>query len=396
MVRLNDLGSSLNNKVMTKKIYFENLDGLRFLCFLSVFFFHSFHTDFDYIKSTNIYHFIERDVFGNGNLGVNFFFVLSGFLITYLLIEEKKINGQIDVKKFWIRRILRIWPLFYLCVIIGFFIFPILKSAFGGQPNETASIGYYLTFTNNFDFIKNGLPDASLLGVLWSVAIEEQFYFVWPIILYLLPIKKYWIAFSTVIIGSVIFRTFNNNYIMHEFNTFSCIGDMAIGALGAWFIQTNEKFKNKIQHLKPIYIFLIYILFLTVFIFRNKILSSNLFLLSVVERPIIAVIILLIILEQCFSENSIFKMSKFKLLTKLGTISYGLYCLHFVGILIVTTLTKKYSLNTEVWQVLIIDTSFALVLTIVISIISFNVYEKPFLKLKDRFAYIKTKRSLNL
>src|SRR5690349_4366985 len=121
---------------MTKKIYFENLDGLRFFCFLFVFFFHSFHTEFDYIKSTDFYQHIKKDIFGNGNLGVNFFFVLSGFLITYLLIEEKELNSQIDIKKFWIRRILRIWPLFYLCVIIGFFIFPILKSAFGLQPNE--------------------------------------------------------------------------------------------------------------------------------------------------------------------------------------------------------------------------------------------------------------------
>ena len=376
---------------MSKKIYFENLDGLRFLCFLSVFFFHSFHTELDHIKSTDIYHIITHDIFGNGNLGVNFFFVLSGFLITYLLIEEKKLNGQLDIKKFWIRRILRIWPLFYLCVIIGFFIFPFLKSAFGQQPNETATIGYYLTFTNNFDFIKNGLPDSSILGVLWSVAIEEQFYFVWPIILYLLPIKKYWLAFSTVIIASLIFRGFNNNYMAHEHHTLSCIGDMAIGAFGAWLIQTNENFKTKIQNLKRIYISLIYILFLLIYMYRDEILSLNNFLLDVVERPLIAIIILLIILEQCFSDKSLFKMSKFKLLTKYGTITYGLYCLHFVGILIVTTLTKKYSLNTELWQVIIIDTSFALVLTIVISLISYNIYEKPFLKLKEKFAYIKTK-----
>jgi len=339
----------------------------------------------------NDYHFIKKDIFGNGNLGVNFFFVLSGFLITYLLIEEKKLNGQIDIKKFWIRRILRIWPLFYLCVIIGFFIFPFLKSAFGQQPNETASIGYYLTFTNNFDFIKNGLPDASILGVLWSVAIEEQFYFVWPIILYLLPIKKYYLAFSTIIIGSLIFRGLNNNYMAHEHHTLSCIGDMAIGAFGAWLIQTNENFKTKIQYLKPIYVSLIYISFFTVYIFRDEILMNNNLFLNVVERPIIATIILLIILEQCFSDKSFFKMSKFKLLSKWGTISYGLYCLHFIGILIVTTLTKKYSLNTELWQVFIIDTSFALTLTIVISLISYNIFEKPFLKLKDKFAYIKTK-----
>src|SRR4051812_22277340 len=118
------------NKQMTKKVYFENLDGLRFLCVLAVFFFHSFYTEFDYIKNQDSYFFIKKELFGNGNLGVNFFFVLSGFLITFLLIEEKKLNGQINLWKFWMRRILRIWPLFYFCVFFGFVIFPFLKTLF--------------------------------------------------------------------------------------------------------------------------------------------------------------------------------------------------------------------------------------------------------------------------
>jgi peptidoglycan/LPS O-acetylase OafA/YrhL len=373
---------------MNKKIYFENLDGLRFLCFLSVFFYHSFHTDFDYIKSTDLYHHIKRDIFANGNLGVNFFFVLSGFLITYLLIEEKKLNGQIDIRKFWIRRILRIWPLFYLCVAIGFFIFPILKAAFGQQPNETASIGYYLTFTNNFDFIKKGLPDASILGVLWSVAVEEQFYFIWPIILYLLPIKKYWIAFSVVIVFSLIYRAISNNYNAHEYHTLSCVGDMAIGAFGAWLILTNMNFRKQIQNLNSVYISLVYISFFLIFLYRDEFLIDKNLFLDIIERPVIAIIISMIILEQSFTKKSFFKMSKFKLLTKLGTISYGLYCLHFIGILTATTLTRRFSFNTEIWQVIIVDTFLALTLTILISLISYRIYEKPFLRIKNRFAYI--------
>lgn len=376
---------------MARRIYFENLDGLRFICFLSVFFFHSFHTDFDHIKSSDTYHLIKYDIFGNGNLGVNFFFVLSGFLITYLLIEEKKLNGQIDVKKFWVRRILRIWPLYYLCVMLGFFIFPWLKSAFGQEPRETASIVYYLTFTNNFDFIKNGPPDASVLGVLWSVAIEEQFYVVWPIILYLLPIRKYWVAFTTVIVASLVFRALNDNSMAYEHHTLSCISDMAVGAFGAWLVQTSENFKLRISTLKRSYISLIYILFLTVFVFRDEILSQRVCGLNVIERPIIALIILLIILEQCFSSESLFKMSRFKFITKMGAISYGLYCFHFVGILIAITLTERLALNTEFWQVFFVDTSIALALTIAMSWISYRVYEKPFLRLKNKFAYIKTK-----
>jgi peptidoglycan/LPS O-acetylase OafA/YrhL len=77
--------------------YFENLDGLRFLCFLSVFLYHSFDTAYDYIRESRIHCFIRREMFVNANLGVNFFFVLSGFLITFLIIQEKEQNGRISV-----------------------------------------------------------------------------------------------------------------------------------------------------------------------------------------------------------------------------------------------------------------------------------------------------------
>src|SRR4051794_13937383 len=106
--------------------YLPNLDGLRFMCFLSVFFFHSFHTGYDHIKYSEPYVFIKWTVFQNGNLGVNFFFVLSGFLITRLLLDEKSRNGKIHIFNFYIRRVLRIWPLFYFCLIFGFIIFPLL------------------------------------------------------------------------------------------------------------------------------------------------------------------------------------------------------------------------------------------------------------------------------
>ncbi len=372
---------------MKKKIYFENLDGLRFFCFLSVFLFHSFHTEYDAIKQDTVYHFFKKDLFGNGNIGVNFFFVLSGFLITFLLIEEKKLNGQIDLKSFWIRRILRIWPLFYFCVFFGFVIFPLLKQFSGQIPNETAHPVYYLTFLNNFDFIKNGLPDASILGVLWSVAIEEQFYLVWPVILFICPVKKMWIPFVVIIIISLIFRTLNNTYLMHEYHTLSCIGDMTIGATGAWLINASDKFKSRIENLAKWQIISIYLVFAVMFLFRDELLLTN-DRIRIFERPLIAIFIILIILEQTFSVNSIFKMSNYKRVSKLGIITYGLYCLHFIGILVTITLTKKLGINTHLWQIICVETPLALVVTIIISKLSYRYFETPFLKLKQRFAYI--------
>ena len=109
------------------------------------------------------------------------------------------------------------------------------------------------------------------------------------------------------------------------------------------------------------------------------------------ERSILAVLILFIILEQNFAINSIYKLGRLKLLSELGKITYGLYSLHFIGILITLTLSSKLGLNQNAWQVAFIEVPISLVLTIIISKISFKYFETPFLKLKDKFSYITQK-----
>jgi peptidoglycan/LPS O-acetylase OafA/YrhL len=129
------------------KIFFPNLDGLRFVSFFVVFLYHSLLSILSYLKdsSPRVYTVLEF-LFRHGNLGVNFFFVLSGFLITYLLIKEKEFNGRIHVPNFYVRRILRIWPLYYLCVVVGFIGFGILKKMSGQPLLENANPLYYIFF----------------------------------------------------------------------------------------------------------------------------------------------------------------------------------------------------------------------------------------------------------
>jgi peptidoglycan/LPS O-acetylase OafA/YrhL len=367
--------------------YFENLDGLRFFCFLSVFFYHSFDTKFDYIRDSDVHHFIRHGIFDHANLGVNFFFVLSGFLITYLLIHEKKINGVIDIPRFWLRRILRIWPLFYFSVFFGFVVFPILKYFFGQTSTETASIWHYLTFFNNFDVIEKGIPDASILGALWSVAVEEQFYLIWPLVLFFLPVNRYWIVFTFIIIASWLYRMFNNDPVLYHYHTLSCIGDMAIGGFGAWLISECREFKSAVMQLGPGRIFLIYASFASIYFFRDDIFYWSHFT-RVFDRSVIACVMLLIILEQCYSRHSFFKLCRYKVVSTLGVMSYGLYCFHFIGILIAKTLTNLLGFNTELWQVVFLDTALALVITILLSRASYLYFEMPFLRLKERFSFL--------
>lgn len=380
----------------TKKLFFENLDGLRFFCFLMVFLYHSFTTSYPHIADNNLHYTVKESIFGNGFLGVNFFFVLSGFLITFLLIEEKKLNGRINIPKFWLRRILRIWPLYFLCVFIGFGLFPLAKSLAGGVPSESASLIYYLTFTSNFDYIQNelllgsGLPDAPGLGVLWSIAIEEQFYLTWPVILAILPVRYYWVAFSVIIGGSLLFRAANDVSIIHEMHTLSCIGDMATGAFGAWLYTQKEGFAKAIQKLPRVFIIFIYLVLISILLWRDELLINNYYV-RIFERLFIAVTILMVILEQCFSERSWYKMGSLKRISLLGIYTYGLYCLHFIVISGVQGVTAKVGLNTQLWQVLLMEPAISLSITIVIAILSFKYFETPFLRWKDRFGYIHKK-----
>ena len=111
---------------MKSKIYFENLDGLRFLSFVAIFLHHGLFTRFEVVENSQLFQTIKVLLKPSG-LGVPFFFCLSGFLITYLLLKELQDFNKIDILKFYIRRALRIWPLYYAVIIFGFFIFPFLK-----------------------------------------------------------------------------------------------------------------------------------------------------------------------------------------------------------------------------------------------------------------------------
>lgn len=376
----NDLTTTTNNK-----IYFPNLDGLRFISFLSVFFYHSFATNYQHIKTDSFYTFVKFFLVENGILGVNFFFVLSGFLITYLLLAEKNNYGSININSFYMRRILRIWPLFYLCIVFGFFIFPKLKLMMGQVPNETAEIEYYLVFLNNLNFIKNGLPDASTLGVLWSVAVEEQFYLFWPLLIYFIPAKYYLQTFLGIVIGSFCFRCiYAPDPWMLENHTFSCISDMTVGGIFAYLSFTFPSFVRNIKQAPKVAWIALYMGVITVYLFRQQIFATELPM--ALDRLVIAVIFGLVIMEQNYADNSFYKMSRFKLISRLGTYTYGLYCLHMVGILIAAILLRKTNLNTNVYQVIFLEGGLSLVISIGLAIASYHLYEAPFLKLKERFS----------
>ncbi len=376
------------------KIFFPNLDGLRFISFLVVFLFHAHLSVFSYLidSQPRLYKTIEF-LFQHGSLGVNFFFVLSGFLITYLLIKEKEFTGTIHVPNFYVRRILRIWPLYYLCVLVGFVGFGLLKQMTGGIVEENANPWYYTFFAANFDIMHTWpeKPDALLLSVLWSVAVEEQFYLTWPLILYLVPLKKYKYVFPAIMLLSLIFRSFHTGdndqeFGIRYFHTFSLIGDMALGGLFAYFVSYESRFKSWVVNLSKPLILLLYVTTLGVTLFKHVLFPPGIPV--IFERIAIAFLFGMIILEQNYAKHSLFKMGNFKLMSKLGIYTYGLYCLHFLGLYFAIKVMNALHLNGSLTWVSLGMALLAFLLSVAVSLVSYHFFEKRFLRWKDKFAFI--------
>lgn len=367
------------------KIFFPNLDALRFFSFIVVFFAHSFALDVKSIQNETWYQIFKGRLFNDGDLGVSFFFVLSGFLITYLLIRERENNGTIDVRSFYIRRILRIWPLYYFCVLFGFLAFPILKNLFGQASSETASPVLCSLFLNNFNAILNGPPDSSVLSSLWSVAIEEQFYLFWPLLFFFTPVDKYKYIFVFVIAVSLLYRLFGPPSTF-SYHTLSVISDMAIGGLAAYLCIYNQSFLRVIQNGKGWVQLIPYFIVFLLFFYRDEIFGIAV--VSLLRRVITAFFFAWIILEQNFCKNSFFKLQNLRRISRLGKYTYGLYCLHSIALLITVTLLSTMGLRQSSLQLWLIELPLSLGLSIAMAIVSYHLFEKRFLNLKRRFSYI--------
>lgn len=392
----------VNSKKSTV-VYFPNLDGLRFISFLMVFLHHTLVHDFKQfnIKGT----FFERllTTLGYGGTGVSIFFVLSGFLITYLLLHEKATHGKINIPFFYVRRGLRIFPLYYAVMFFAVTIFPILKSTLGYDLNLGLTPTYYYTFLSNFDVIdikKSSDMGGQLMSTIsWSVSIEEQFYLVWPLLFLFINKKFYFLIFPIIIFFSLYFRFLHgNDNIALYFHTFSVCMDLALGGLiGYLSFYDKIKIKSFFGNLNKKIIVGVYILGFLWLLYGDFHLVG--YAGYAFARLLSILFFAFIILEQNFANHSFYKFSNSRLFTFWGKYTYGLYMLHSIVL---------YFLNIIIWKVLkfqnpsglsasLLRASVGLPLSCFVAYYSFEYFEKFFLKLKDGLYLNKTtlKKSLH-
>lgn len=370
---------------MEQKRRFHTLDALRFFAFLKVYLLHvPLQGDFP------IFSFLKS----GGGIGVSFFFVLSGFLISYLLIFEKIQNEKINLKKFLIRRSLRIYPLFFFLVVLGF----LLPYGFKEQIGfHMIGGGYDLDWRYSFTFLENykmlladNFPKTTPLSVFWSLCIEEHFYLVWMLILFFIPSNRIlhfligciFIAWIARYLDPIIW----DNHMIQQNDLFTNLDYFAVGGILGWQVATNyNQLVNFIQKIslqkKYLYIFLT----IGMVIFQGQLFPASSFSLSLF-RPTFFAIVFTLLIALFIPPNSPIYIKDSNPISYLGKISFGLYVYHliFIHVLFQYFLNQKILLDN--WWVVGLFIVVTFGSSVLVSILSFHFLEKPFLRMRDNFS----------
>ncbi len=183
---------------MGEKSYFESYNIVRFFLAILVVVTHCNQN----LAQIGVLWYHDSPILLQGGAAVEFFFILSGFLLTYLYLQERSKYGQVNIYFFFVRRVLRIFPLYYLSVLIGYLLLGILYPMYYSKPylafSVSEGLSLHLCFLPNF-VIAKWTENVGGLYSLWSIGVEEQFYITFPFIMFFVTQRKQPIQYLTII-----------------------------------------------------------------------------------------------------------------------------------------------------------------------------------------------------
>lgn len=335
-------------------------------------------------------------VFSFGWSGLDLFFVLSGYLITGRLLEKRGKPGYF--RNFYRNRALRILPLYYGALIIFF-----MAVHFLAKKEHLPELSWYAVhwksfylFTQNWAFIIYGVPTAIYLLHFWSLAVEEQFYLVWPALVHFLESSRSRIILClalvpvAIIIRVIIFFTHpgSGNGINTLFNTFCRMDSFAIGALLCEIHRAKIRVPGWMVNLALA--LSVTAITISLFIWRNLAPANPFF--GTVGTTFTAILYGCILYKSLAptavgASSAPGRFFSAPILRFFGKISYGLYVIHFPILLILYTRLYDWGLDRLQWSAPVLQASSAavcLLISVLVSMISFRYFESFFLRLKSR------------
>jgi len=371
-----------DRKSRAPRFYEPELDVLRFFAFLSVFCFHALPSDYSGLEG-RLGHVFPSVLLAARNamaFGVCMFFLLSSYLITKLLILERESTGTIHMKSFYVRRILRIWPL-YLGFLFAMWLLGQIQVFY---PIETGRLLAFLFFSGNIYSGFFGFTANPILP-LWTVSIEEQFYILWPGLarggLHLLRTAACSII-GIAVIAIVLLRLNAGNPIQAVWT--SSLTHFQFFALGALLAL---HFKHRLPTYSASVRFALAAAGGLLLLFAGGPLHIDRSDVPAVSAPLLAcgyeaMALGVILLFLAFLGASQGRNTPPRALTYLGKISYGLYVFHDLSLQVCGAVADRYNIHMG------FRTVGAAAMTLLLAMLSYRFFEKPFLILKDRFALI--------
>jgi peptidoglycan/LPS O-acetylase OafA/YrhL len=366
-----------------RRFYCPELDGLRFYAFLGVFLCHVLPLDNAFYQNQHApFPGICAALVRAGGAGVDLFFVLSSFLITTLLLKEREQTGTIRLRWFYFRRILRIWPLYFVVVALGvLFAYLSRNSSFfyGNVDLPWKLVLGYVFFVANWLYCVVG-PSSSVCSPLWTVSIEEQFYFIWPAVMRVASRRAIIIAgvvtFFAAIAGQLCFVALGTQSAFVYYSSVSRCNALALGILMALLVDSLPGLSGRQRGLLVV----AGLIGLVVGSARPTDFYGYASIPMVFDRMLIS-LGSAAIFYGCLHSRS--RLVTGPWIVQLGRISYGLYMLHMVALLLSLSLLRP----ARGWPLLGAK-AVGLILTVLLAFASYRWLEAPFLRFKGRFAAV--------
>lgn len=325
-------------------------------------------------------------VFGNssfhfGATGVGFFFVLSGFLITRILVYEKytlQFSNKKLLGRFYFKRFIRIFPAYYLFLLINYLL---------GNLKDDYTVWYYIAYASNFLFFKTANFQGSL-SPTWTLAVEEQFYLLWPLLFTIISRKWFMRVVFMILTGSVVFRVAfvfwcKNKSIdasLEGVLLHSNLHFLMVGALLAYLSYNGHKILKRLANT--------YILLSSAFLLIClSFMAKNFFWLLIFKLYLSLFSFLLInyVFQNTLLQKIRFLQNSF--LQFIGRISYGVYLYHTIGLSLITLfIIKVFGVDFNLlfnFSNSYVVFLLTLISSIIVAAISWILFEKPILKLKS-------------
>ena len=380
-------------KRLIKKSHFDNIDAIRFLAVLGILISHCFITDNQQVKVSTLYTDLLQVTGNLQNVCYSLLFILTGFLNTWTIFEERFIYKNLNLLRFYMRRILGMLPLYFVMFLLGFFILPKFNAGIPLEFSEFKNPSQYLSFIFNFGYSEASNPLNPLQGVwgnMWTIAVSFQFIIVWPILMSYFRRKEKVLMIIAMIafIASAWMWSHDdlgNPNDSFRFSTLNIICDFIVGSYLAYFSFFKYKLYGFLKSQTKRTIGFIYLAFILVMIFLPQIRNEFKFLpaqlVFITERILLTLTLAFFVFEQNFNSNSVLKIAKLKIFNYPGKLAYSIYAYHAIAILIAYKIMQFASSEQSASAVMLLEPFLAIIIALVLAMFSTEYFEKKFTRL---------------